>query len=89
MTSTSDPLSTPEHEPFELQDRWLPHWTYLVKGMALFLTSLLLTTAAILGIIWHWYIFPFSISCIAFAVFSFWGALIQISGGTLLADHEF
>tara|TARA_B100000029_G_scaffold513272_1_gene612282 strand:+ start:15509 stop:15778 length:270 start_codon:yes stop_codon:yes gene_type:complete len=89
MTNMPDPVAVPEHEPFEVQDPWLPHWTYLIKGMALLLISSLLTIASIIGIFWNWYMFPIAIPAIGLAFFSFWGAIIQLTGGALLADHEF
>ena len=89
MTDMPDPVSVQEHDPFEIQEPWLPHWTYLIKGITLLLLSGLLAIAGVIGIIWNWYIFPIAIPVIGLAFFSFWGAIIQLSGGTLLADHEF
>ena len=88
MTDMPDPLAVPEHEPFEIQEPWLPHWTYLIKGITLLLISSLLGIASIIAIIWNWYMFPIAIPVIGLAFFSFWGAAIQLTVGALLADHE-
>ena len=89
MTDMPDTVAVPEHEPFEIQEPWLPHWTYLIKGITLLLISSLLGIASIIALIWNWYIFPIAIPVIGLALFSFWGAVIQLTGGALLADHEF
>ena len=89
MTDMPDPVAVPAHEPFEIQEPWLPHWTYLIKGITLLLISSLLGIASIIAIIWNWYMFPIAIPVIGLAFFSFWGAAIQLTGGALLADHEF
>ena len=89
MTDMPAPVAVPDPEPFEIQDPWLPHWTYLIKGITLLLLSSLLAIAGIITIIWNWYMFPIAIPIIGLAFFSFWGAVIQLTGGTLLADHEF
>ena len=89
MTYMPDPVAVPEHEPFEIQEPRLPHWTYLIKGITLLLISSLLGIASIIAIIWNWYMFPIAIPVIGLAFFSFWGAVIQLTGGALLADHEF